>query len=201
MTRDRERLLSLYARAVYPATLPDGAEVRLRVGAACPALDRFLDDALAARGLPLSHPGIGAAYLTAANPYATSLAPLSDAENAARNAALRAALAALGARVLPAPGAPDPDGGVYPPEPSFLALGLTRAEALALADRFGQLACVFLPRGGAATLLAGPPRPPEAHAAEVHAADATEASPPTAAPPTSPPPGAMPGDDAREDRT
>jgi hypothetical protein len=150
---DLQHLLALYVRCVYPATLPDGAAIAIRVGHPCRPLDRAIDEVLAARGLPSTHPAAGAAYLTAHNPYAAVAHPLSDEANAARNAALYAALAATGARVLDAPGASDPDGGAYPPEPSFLALGLSRADARALATRFGQLACLYVPRGAPAELL------------------------------------------------
>ncbi len=85
-----------------------------------------------------AHAAAGAAYLTAWNPSSTQ-APAAD--NAAAQAALMAALSDRATRVIAGWGA-DPEGR-WPPEASLLAVGLSLADAKALADRFGQDAFVW----------------------------------------------------------
>jgi len=83
---------------------------------------------------PLASWGPPVWVLTAGDPYP---ATLGAAENAARNAALRAELATLGLRHDPALGRA-PDGSTF--EVSVGVRGADRAEVLALAARHGQLA-------------------------------------------------------------
>jgi hypothetical protein len=80
-----------------------------------------------------------AAYLTAENPASITTAV---AENAARQAALKADLDAIGAVAMPGEGVgSDP---AWPPEASWLAVGLTRDQACALGTKFGQNAIVCI---------------------------------------------------------
>jgi hypothetical protein len=117
--------------AVYRATtygVDDGGHrLAIRIGERCPALDALL----AAHGLDAW------AYVTAHNPGGRLADP---AANAAAQARLERELAASSLPVLR--GASLGDGGGWPAEPSLLVLGLPRAEALALARRYGQEALV-----------------------------------------------------------
>ena len=139
--------------AVYRATsygVDDGPHrLAIRVGERCAALDALL----------AAHGAEEWAYLTAWNPGGR---PAPAAANAAAQARLAAALAATGRPLLRGAGA-GPDPG-WTPEPSFLVLGLPRAEALALAARFGQEAIVAGRRGGTAELLFVTGRAPRAPA-------------------------------------
>lgn len=128
--------------AAYRATtyaVADGPHrLAIRIGERCAALDALL----AASGLEAW------AYLTAHNPGGVAADP---AANAAAQARLEAELAASGRPCLR--GASLGAGGDWPAEPSVLVLGLPRAEALALARRYGQEALVAGRRGGLAELL------------------------------------------------
>lgn len=127
-------LLDAFRRTLY--RVDDGwHRFVIRIGEPAPQVDALL----AADGLDC------AAFLTAANPLAK---PLDAAQNALRNAELRRRVEAAGARVLAGEGRAE-DGAWA--EPSFLVLGLSRAQADALADRFEQAAYVLLERS----------RPPE----------------------------------------
>jgi hypothetical protein len=79
-----------------------------------------------------------AVFITGFNPYSV---PASAAENSLAQARLRQRLATCGARIL------DGEGrsrrGDWPPEPSFLALGITLDDAHALGREFGQNAFVM----------------------------------------------------------
>jgi hypothetical protein len=46
-----------------------------------------------------------------------------------------------------------PDNGTWPPEESFLVLGMSFRETMALAEKFGQTAIVFIHRGSPAKLV------------------------------------------------
>ena len=128
--------------AVYRATRYEvddgGVRLALRIDAPCAALDALL----VARGVEEW------AYLTAWNPGGR---PAPAAANAEAQARLEAEVTASGRPFLR--GASVADAGDWPPEPSLLVLGLPRAEALALAARYGQEAIVAGRRGGAASLL------------------------------------------------
>lgn len=127
-------LLDAFRRTLY--RVDDGPHrFIIRIGEPAPQVDALL----AAHGLT------SAAFLTAANPLAK---PLDAAQNARRNAELRRRAEAAGARALTGEGRAE-DGAWA--EPSFLVLGLSRAQADALADRFEQAAYVLLEHG----------RPPE----------------------------------------
>lgn len=79
-----------------------------------------------------------AAYLTACNPHSVRT---SDAANRAANEALRAALVQADAFIFEGEGI-DPTG-IWPAEPSFLALGIALATARELGMRFRQNAMLF----------------------------------------------------------
>lgn len=110
----------------------------IRVGVRCAPLDALL----AANGVE------DWAYLTAHNPGGRRADP--DA-NANAQTCLEAALRAAARPFLRGESVGD-DGG-WAPEPSLLVLGLPRAEALALARRFGQEAIVAGRRGAKAELV------------------------------------------------
>ena len=80
----------------------------------------------------------GSAFVTACNPFSRSL---SDEENRARQTTLLADLQRRGLRCIEGHGQhPSND---WPPEPSFLVLGLDRAAACDLGRRWEQNAIVF----------------------------------------------------------
>jgi hypothetical protein len=127
---------------VYRATtyrVADGAQrFSIRVGEHCAPLDALLG-------------AYGAdewAYVTAYNPGGRRAG--ADANEAAQQR-LAAALRATARPVLRGEGAGA--DGAWPAEPSLLVLGLPRADALALARRFGQEAIVAGRRGGPAELV------------------------------------------------
>lgn len=79
-----------------------------------------------------------ACYLTAWNPLGQAVA---EADNAASQAELAAAIAHLGLPVLPGSGRAMQGG--WPPEPSLLVLGMTLEEGKALGIRFRQNAFLW----------------------------------------------------------
>jgi putative PIN family toxin of toxin-antitoxin system len=104
--------------------------VAIRIGEPNGALDRLIGAAASA------------AFLTAANPRSERRG---DEENRRLTAALGQVLDRAGYRHLEGEGR-DPQGA-WPPEPSFLVLGIGRGEALALARRFEQNAFVWCAAG------------------------------------------------------
>lgn len=120
----------------YAATTYQAGSLRLRVGEPAPALDALL----AARGLDQW------AWLTAVNPRSQ---PLPPAENRRRMADL---LSRLQGRLW-LRGEAVSDRGDWPAEPSVLVLGMSRAEAVALARSYQQNAILFGERGGLAHLV------------------------------------------------
>jgi hypothetical protein len=119
----------------FRATAYAADGIRLRVGALHPALDARL----AALGLNEY------AYLTAWNPGARERP---EPENRAAQERLRARLA----RFAVLEGAAEGDDGSWS-EPSFLALGIARGEAITIAGEFGQAAIVMGRRGGVPELV------------------------------------------------
>ncbi len=122
-------LKALYEANAYEASV-DGETFALRHGAGCPALDA----ALVRRGLSC------ALYVTAWNPNGESAGAAANDQAQGR---LRARLRHL-FHVFEAPGGwpdgqPDPRGER---EPSLLALGVGRIDALALGREFEQAAVV-----------------------------------------------------------
>lgn len=131
-------LRDAYAATHYRVLLDSGA-VSIRIGQPLPAEVRALLD---------RHGAVRAAFLSACNPRSTLLA--AD-ENAQRHGALLAALASLGVACVP--GAGHDPRGTWPPEDSVLAIGLPRAPACALAERFAQYAWVDVATGASARLV------------------------------------------------
>ena len=130
-------LLRAYRETRFAATTPRGA-LTIRVGGSCTELDALCNEFSASSWT----------FITAWNPRSL---PLPRSENDVRNDALLAALTSIGARVFGGEGiGADP---TWPPERSFLALGVDRATALELGRRFEQFAVVWGQRGGAAELL------------------------------------------------
>jgi hypothetical protein len=80
-----------------------------------------------------------AAYVTAWNPYSE---PRTEAENASAQDQLMRELRDAGYKHIPGEGR-DPSG-LWPGEPSLLILGISRPEAEALGQRYGQNAIVWV---------------------------------------------------------
>lgn len=134
----------------YCAESEDGAlQLALMVGVS----DATLDALLAREGQERW------AYLTAWNPGARQG---SDEDNARRNRALFLDLLKAGARpILSGRGIPE-QPSEWPPEASYLAVGLDVATARQLGQRYGQVAVLVGRRGGVPELLyldAAPPQP------------------------------------------
>ena len=110
----------------------------LRIGAPCPELDALLEDADAE----------AAAFLTAFNPGSV---PRSGRENDLAFSELTALLDQSPYTCFP--GEANDPADEWPHEPSILAVGIPRGEAEALGRRFGQLAIVYIRKGGPAELV------------------------------------------------
>jgi Protein of unknown function (DUF3293) len=120
-------LLESYRNARYELHLSSGT-VALSVDRPCPELGDLL----------LSAGVSGAALLTAYNP---SSVERTDAENLVAQEKLKLRLLRGGYRLTPAT-AIDP-AGAWPPEPGFLVMGISFAEAMAAARDFQQLAFLW----------------------------------------------------------
>jgi hypothetical protein len=94
-------------------------------------------------------------FITAYNPRSN---PLSQIMNERRQEALREAIASRGLAVFEGEGIGD--DGTWPAEPSFLVLGISRSDAMALGRQFDQAAIVVGDTGGPAELLFCDPRQP-----------------------------------------
>jgi Protein of unknown function (DUF3293) len=129
-------LIQAYREALYCFPVGSG-EQSIRIGSTSADLDALLK----ARGVTR------AIFITAVNPHSK---PQSEAFNAWALAQLRARLSST-ADVLTGV-ARDP-GGRWPPEPTLLAVGLSRETGMALAQAFEQNAFVYVEIGGAAELV------------------------------------------------
>ena len=129
-------LRAAYEKALY--VVYGTPELVLRVGEPSEALDALMDEEGAET----------AAYLTAANPRGELQA---KRENELSSAALHQALADAGYSCLLGEGR-DPKGE-WPPEPSVLALGISRREAMVIGRSYEQNAIVFIERGRPAELV------------------------------------------------
>lgn len=90
----------------------------------------------------------GATFITAENPYSR---PQTVVENLARQASLRADLTRIGASILEGAGhGQDP---TWPPEASYFAVGVTRAQACELGRKYQQNAIVWIGRESIPELL------------------------------------------------
>lgn len=119
--------VAAYKFTTYRVDLPDGRTLALRIGEANPGLAALHAD----RGVSSS------VFVTAWNPFGEA-SP--DTANEAAMVRLTDWLGARGVAWLP--GAGIGDDGEWPPEPSFLALGLGEAEADALCVECRQNAVV-----------------------------------------------------------
>lgn len=125
---NREALGAAFCATNYIAVGPAGAEIRIRVGLRHAGLDALL-----------RKQGVACwAFLTPCNPRSV---PLSDDLNATRISAMRAELQEQGHPFWE--GAGVGEGTEWHPEPSFLVFGISRNEATATAERYGQYAFVF----------------------------------------------------------
>lgn len=124
--------------AIEPATLRAYEQTEYRVQGSIPAVLQ-----VGVRSAPLArlhqlHRCACSAFITACNPLGT---PVDAAVNAQRQAALAAEL--LQQRYVAIPGIGRHPTGDWPPEPSYLVLGLTRTAAQQLGRQFEQNAIVW----------------------------------------------------------
>jgi hypothetical protein len=129
-------LRAAYENARY--IVHDDREPILRIGEPCPELDELLEDDGAD----------AAAFITAFNPGGIRR---HEDENNRYFAELREVADALSYEQYLGEGN-DPEGE-WPHEPSLLLVGISRADAEALGRRFGQLAIVYIRKGGPAELV------------------------------------------------
>jgi hypothetical protein len=130
------RLEEAYRATTYFVDGPSG-RFALHIGRASPEVD----------ALTAAHQVDAYTYITAYNPGSVA-AP--RAQNEKRQRELKQAVVESSHPFYRGEGQGDGD---WPAEPSLLVLGVTEAEAAALARRFGQAAVVFGERGGPARLL------------------------------------------------
>ena len=120
-------LEAAYRATTYVASGPAGTEIRILVGDRHPNL-----------GALLREQGVGCrAFLTPCNPRSE---PLPVNGNAARISALRGELREQSCAIRE--GAGGGEGTDWPPEPSFLLVGISRSQATAAAERYEQYAFV-----------------------------------------------------------
>jgi len=132
----RPDLVEAYRRALY--VVYGAPDLVIRSGEPNPVLDSILDEDGAET----------AAYLTAANPNGM----LQDAAaNELSCAALHQVLADAGYTCYLGEGR-DPRGA-WPAEPSVLAVGISRHEAIVIGRSYEQNAIVFIERGSAPELV------------------------------------------------
>jgi hypothetical protein len=129
-------MLAAYAKALY--VVLGAPELVLRIGEPSAMLDALMDEEGAET----------AAYLTAANPRGELQG---KRENELNCAALHQSLADAGYVCLLGEGR-DPLGD-WPPEPSVLAIGISRHEAAVIGRSYEQNAFVFIERGKPAELV------------------------------------------------
>jgi hypothetical protein len=121
-----ENLEAAYLQTTYRVADASGP-VGIRVGVRNAALDRILD----------RHRVSEWVFITASNPGSHALP---EQENACRNAGLEQMLRDQRRQYLHGNGVPDESG--WQAERSFLVLGITKREAIALAKRWHQRAIV-----------------------------------------------------------
>ncbi len=124
--------------AIEPGTIQAYLETEYRVFGAVPFVLRVGVRSAELAEAHRAHGVGGSALLTACNPLG---ARVSDAENEAAQDALRTELERRGLRLLEAAGVHPSNG--WPAEPSFLVLGIARAEADALARALRQDAILW----------------------------------------------------------
>ena len=129
-------LISAYEKALY--VVFGKPELVLRIGEPNPDLDELLEAEGAAT----------AAFVTAANPRGEVATPW---KNEIANAALVQTQTQAGYSCYEGEGR-DPEKR-WTPERSVLAIGISRTDAQALGRVFGQIAIVFVEKGGAPELV------------------------------------------------
>lgn len=130
-------LLRAYCRTTYFIESAEGRH-SLRIGMQNEDFDRWCEAQQIASW----------AFMTAANPWSEARPP---DENVARMTDFEALLRNEGHRFWSGAGVPEDDG--WEAEPSFLVANLTRAEARAYGERFGQNAVVYGERGTLSELM------------------------------------------------
>jgi hypothetical protein len=133
---NRSTLEPSYRATTYRIDAPEGP-IRLRIGQPSPALDRLLGALPAAQW----------AFVTAHNPGSRRLGTQA---NQRRHAALKQEIDQRALRHYPGQGVGD--CGTWPPEESFLIVGINEETAIALGRQFGQAAVVVGEAGGPARL-------------------------------------------------
>ena len=126
-TQAREILEAAYRQTIYRVCSASGP-VDIRIGIRNGSLDRLLE----------AHQVREWAFVTASNPGSRA-SP--QHENARRNAELEQVLREAGLQYLQGSGVPDESG--WQPECSYLVLGIKKADAIAIAKRWGQCAIVW----------------------------------------------------------
>lgn len=122
-----ERLGNSYLQTTYRVNGADEI-VDIRIGVRNDALDRLLETYKATEWV----------FVTASNP-GSRLLP--ERENAKRNAVLVKTFEEAGLRFLGGVGVPDKTG--WKPEQSYLVLGVSKSDAMAMASRWDQCAIVW----------------------------------------------------------
>ena len=130
-------LLQAYQQTTYTAWHQQ-QRLDIRIGQGCPALDALLQQ-------NQKHEW---AFVTACNPYSKELSP---AENHSRHQALLAYIRPWGNLILEGQGIPDDPQ--WTPETSILILGISKPQAIQLAQHFNQNAIVAGQLAGQAELV------------------------------------------------
>lgn len=121
-------LVEAYRATNYHVFL-DGKPFVLRVGQHSEALDSLYHDTQTRT----------AVFITAENPFSLTMSP---AENGASQKRLAQKLSSLTEHIFEGTGQGDDE--TWPPEASFLALGVNREQACTLGRQFGQNAIVWV---------------------------------------------------------
>ncbi len=137
LTAARKSLEAAYLQTTYRVSSATGP-VDIRIGIRNGSLDRLLE----------AHQVREWAFVTASNPGSRA-SP--EHENARRNAELEQVLREAGLQYLHGSGVPDESG--WQPERSYLVLGITKPDAIAMAKRWGQCAIVWGTFGNAPELV------------------------------------------------
>ena len=133
-------LFGAYVSTCFVVDAPSRA-IRLRIGKPNPEADRLLSECDVTT----------AAFITAWNPGSVLL---SEAENKRRQQSMEREIQYAGFRFLRGRGEGiDP---AWTAEESILIFGISKPDAIAIADRFGQLAIVWHERGQASALVPVP---------------------------------------------
>lgn len=133
----RKSLEDAYKTTRYEVFL-DGSIVVIRIGKVCNALDDLCNEYRVSSW----------AFITAHNPFSQ---PLTDDENRHRQKLLESLLIAANFKYFAGQGIGE--SGDWPPEASFLVLGMDQKKALAYGRVFDQNAIVFGNCGDVAQLL------------------------------------------------